>query len=460
MRALVWTLGIWTVALIIGRRNDFAIRNLRRSGWGAERIAIVLALLGSFTIAARTTTQQVLADPVVLERVVRAGLVGLGALVVAPAAVRRFRTTRLRSAPGLTLLWLYVVIAGLSTLYSVAPIVTGPKAIELAVGLMIITSLALSDSNISIIRQAVRFIIGLEASLVSAAVAGFFILPSTFSYIDYRPGFLFRATMSSPWASSNSLSAAGSVVAAYALASYFGSKDTKSKLVWMALFIVGTAGTVLASGRQGVAMWVVAVALLLLIHRRRLFFLLLGPAVVTLVVLNWEALLTVLQRNQSEQSLFLLTGRLRFWSAALSLVSEHLWTGFGFGAGGRFVALSSIGEGTRSNLHSGYLEALIGVGLLGIIPLLSAVAYGAWWAGRSLIKRVDTPVAILIVPLILHTFVDLGFGAWLKPDFLLLASIVALADTSRRAGRIDLPELPVPANPAVATHRQGAENHG
>ncbi len=428
MLSLAWTAAIWAVFLIaswILKRQSG-----ERIGWSAEQLAIVLVLLGSFTIAAQASTDEVLADPLVIERIIRAGLVGLGALVVAPSLLRHARSSKLRSAAGLTVLWLYLLVAALSTLYSVAPIVTGPKVIELAAGLLIITSLYLSPDPSANLKKAISFVVMLDLALTVAAVIGFFVLPGVFASLQYRRGFLFAATLVSPWASSNSLSAAGSVVAAFSLAKYFG-KPGAGRLRWIAGFTFGTAATVLASGRQGVAMWVVAVAILLFVHRRRLFILLIGPATLGLVYLNWDVVLSILSRNQSENSLLLLTGRVRFWQSAIASISRHPWTGFGFGAGGRFVALSAIGEGTRSNLHNGYLEALTGVGIMGFVPLLLSVVIAVGWSVRRLIRKVDTALAILMIPLVLHTFVDLGFGAWLKPDFLILAGIVALSDLKR-----------------------------
>ena len=368
--------------VFIARGSLREILHKPESGWSMERLAIVLVLLGSFTNAAKASANEVLADPVVLERVVRGALVLLGGLVVAPSLLRNLRSPGTRIGPGLTALWAYVLVAALSVLYSIAPIVTGPKVVELLVGLAIITSVATSSAPKEHLRQAIRFIVTLEASLVTTAVIGFFVHPSTFAMIAYRPGFLLPATMASPWASSNSLSAAAGLIAAFALASYFRGETLRVKAGWMTLFAIGTVGTILASGRQGVAIWMVATGILLWIHRRRLFLLLLGPAALGIVFLNWQEILGILSRNQSTQSLALLTGRVRFWTAALDSFAIHPWTGFGFGAGGRFVALKSIGEGSRSNLHSGYLEALLGVGLIGTILLLFAVAWAAWWTVR------------------------------------------------------------------------------
>ena len=81
-----------------------------------------------------------------------------------------------------------------------------------------------------------------------------------------------------------------------------------------------------------------------------------------------------------------------------------------------------------SNVHSGYIEALVGVGLLGVIPLLIAVGLVVSWSLGALRDGRDVPFAILIVPLVIHTFIDLGFGGWLKPDLILLVCLGGLAD--------------------------------
>ena len=86
-------------------------------------------------------------------------------------------------------------------------------------------------------------------------------------------------------------------------------------------------------------------------------------------------------------------------------------------------------------MHSGYFEALVGVGVFGLIPLLYAVFRSGVWAARSLLQKLDTAFAILFVPLILHTAIDQGFGAWLNEDFVLFACLAGLADLAFIAHR-------------------------
>jgi hypothetical protein len=48
---------------------------------------------------------------------------------------------------------------------------------------------------------------------------------------------------------------------------------------------------------------------------------------------------------------------------------------------------------------------------------------------------VDTAFAILLIPLLLHTAIDQGFGAWLNEDFVLFTCIAGLADAAFVASR-------------------------
>lgn len=390
-----------------------------------EHLALVLALLGTHSFVGGSTAEEILKNPLVLERLVRGALAAAALVVILPLLINRLRNSP-RVGPGMTALILYVVIAGTSALYSSATFVSAAKAFELGLGLLIVWALVLEPERpIEGLHRAVRFIISLEAALLSTAVIGFFLLPGTFSRVQDRPGFLTEATMVSPYSHSNGLSASGSMVAAYALALFLNSATTKERLKWGVLAVLGTAGTLLASGRQGLVIWLVATAVLLWVHRRKLFAFLVAPASAYLVASNWSSIWRIVARNQSRSTLSTWSGRRVWWASALEVWKDHPWTGYGFGVGGRFVASSSS---ARSSLHNGYMEALVGVGIIGLMPLAIAAVRMVIWCGDRLFRTNDTHLAILAVPLLLHTLVSLGFGGWLNEDFLILGVLVGLTD--------------------------------
>lgn len=431
MSGVIWAGVAWLTMLLVWRWLDF--RAGRESKWlSRENIAVLTALLGTKAIAAQTSAEEVLRDPVVLERLVRGGLAGLSLLISAPLVVGRLRQgSPLRAGRSLTALTFYLGICGVTVLYSVAPLVSAGKIFELGAGFSAICAAALAVDARSRLREMAKFIVILEAALLATAVIGFFVLPGAFSFVGNRPGFLFDATMGSPFAHSNYLSAIGALVGIYSLAMAFEAGARRERNLWMGGFAFGMMGTILASGRQGVVIIVVSAFVLLWYRRRAIFLTLIGPAAVAGLWLAWEPLARMFARGRPEL-LTSLTGRVGWWQAALEAWTAHPWTGYGYGAGGRFVALANIGRGRTSHLHSGYLEALIGVGILGVLPLLIAVMLVLAWSMGALRQGRDVPLAILIVPLVLHTSVAQGFGAWLNADFLMLACLAGIADWWRQ----------------------------
>lgn len=438
MRGFLWTAGVWavTIMLLVPRGRTGALRR-----WihflDREKLALLLVLLGTHTIAKVTTAEEVAADPLIIDRIMRGALAVLALAVIVPVLTKRARTVSNWSFPGMTGVTLYGVVAALSTVYSVFPLGTAGKVVELGAGIAVVWAVALRQDAQSGLRSLVRFVVILEAALVIGASVGFFILPAVFAVPTRRPGFLFSATMMSPWAHSNALSAGGGLVAAYSLAMVLSLEDRKLRLRWGSVFLASSFGIVLASGRQGVLIWLAGVAILLWLLRRRLFLLVAVPATAGIAGLYWDVLWPVLTRGDGPRNIASLTGRTGFWEAAYTAWLRHPWTGFGFGSGGRFVALQSIGKDTISSLHSGYFETLIGVGLLGLIPLVYAIFWVIKWSISNLRNRRDVCLAILVVPLLMHAAVANGFAAWLKEDTIVFMALVALADVSRTYVAVD-----------------------
>ncbi len=430
MQSLLWAGGIFGATYLIVYRGPWRVRPewvARHLRFRTEFVAIVLILLGSHSVAVRLAAEDVLRQPLVIETILRGALDALALVVVGPLLVRRLRDRLPERLSGLVALSAYVTFAGLSVLFSVAPMSTAGKVFELAAGTAVVATLTLGPDNRRALRDAVLFVILLEAALVAVAVAGFFLMPALFAEVQGRPGFIWQATMISPYAHSNGLSAAAGMVSAFSLARFL-SPERANQGFWGSLVVVGSLGVVLGSGRQGVAIWLAAGIAVLWVRRRRLFMLLIGPGVAAFIVLNWDAVLLALGREQQASTLATWSGRLVWWQSAIDAWSEHPWTGFGFGAGGRFVALARVGSDAASSVHNGYLEVLIGVGIIGSIPFVYMIWRMLRWSVVHLIRGLDTAHAVLFIPLMLHTLVSLGFGGWVSSDFLIFAMLVGIAD--------------------------------
>lgn len=430
LRGLIWVavicIGFFTIFSRFRRRDQVV------ADWfGREQLALILALLGTFSIASGTTdTDEVLRDPVTIERAVRGGLAVLALLIVAPALVNRIRSY----TPGhraLTGLLAYVGVALVSTIYSAAPLVTAAKVLELTAGLAPILAIALGPEPGRRLRNTAILMIGLVSAMLTVTVVGFVALPSVFRTFGSRPGFVIQETLVSPYLHNNGLAALGALIAVFAAARMLRSSDHRR--LWSSVAVVGVLNVVLAAGRQGVIILLVGLAIVLWSTRRTLLVGLVVPAAAWITYEYGDTLFDIFARNRP-QNLGTLSGRVGWWEVALETWSAHPWTGWGYGAGGRFVALASIGR-TTSSVHSGYIETLVGVGIIGIVGLIYALAEVLVWSFRNL--RTETALATLIFPLALRTAVSQGFGGWLNIEFVLFALLVAIVDQNRIDRRAD-----------------------
>jgi len=440
MGGLTWTLVIWVmVLLVLGREGVLSRQRGRRLHLSRIEVAIIAVLLGTHSLVGGSNVEDILANPVVLERVIRGALSGVGLLLVVPNLRATIPELKTGHWPAMTALSAYAGVAAASVLYSAAPIVTVGKVFELSAGLAIAWALLSSSSVKQHLSDAIRLVVVLEGAIIGVALIGFFVLPDMFtSFGDSRPGFLLDRVMGSPSAHPNTLSASGALVAAYALAAVFRSESRSEKVQWMVWSIVGTLSMLFASGRQGLVIWLAAVAVLLWIHRRRLFIVVIAPLTALVLVANWEVLWDAITRNQSSETLATLSSRLIWWGAAIEAWKSHPFTGYGYGVGGRFVALRGLSN--TASVHSGYLEALVGLGLIGTLLLMIVLTRVALWAVPRLRQGLDTTAPILVIPLLLHTGVSLGFAGWLNADFLLFAFLALSSDLAfrerRRLGRL------------------------
>ena len=436
MIGLAWTAAIWALMTLVA----FALRNRHprlRSYFSLENLALLIALLGTFSVTSGLTeAEEVLREPVVLERVIRGVLAGLALAIAGPILLSRLRQPRRIGYHAISAIVVYLGVALVSTLYSAAPLVTVAKIFEMVAGLAAVLAVAFGPDARRRLEDTVTLVLVSQLALLAAGVVGFFLMPELFAPFETRPGFVSLRTLAPPFMHSNAVSSASALVAIFALAKLLGAR--KGRAFWATGFAISALALVLSSGRQGVAMALFGVGLVLWVERRKLFALLIGPAAVLLFVAYQQQIIVALSRDRPSNWVSL-SGRLPWWEAAITAWERHPWTGWGYSTGGRFVALQSIDSDVVSSVHSGFLEVLVGVGILGAIPFLYALGRVLVWAARKMAARADTAFAVLIVPLIIRTAVSPGFGGWLNVEFVLFALLAALADvdpiTHRGHGR-------------------------
>lgn len=83
-----------------------------------------------------------------------------------------------------------------------------------------------------------------------------------------------------------------------------------------------------------------------------------------------------LERGQTSHGLNTLSGRTVIWSAAHEVWLQHQWLGLGYYTGHR-LGIPGLSE-TQSNIDNTWLETLVDVGILGMIPLALFMLSGLW----------------------------------------------------------------------------------
>lgn len=453
MIGLLSTGVIWVVAILATRSPPWA-RPIRRLSinLGREHTILVLLLLAHHARAERAGAEDTLANPFVVETIARGGLALVALALLVPLFVPQARLSNVIRGKryGMLAIGFYYIVAALSILWSAAPLNTAGKILEIAVAFGLVWVLVMRPDAVDALKNTLKFVLFLEATLIIVAIGGFLVWPSVFAEDLSRRGFFFRGTMVAPFGGPNGFSAVGAMLAAYSAAHIFQTKRGRSRAHWIALFILGSLSTVLSSGRQGVMIWMVGLAVVLLVFRREIFLLFVAPVSAALIFFNWDFLWGIVSRDQVSGSLTTLTGRTQLWEAGLDAFWRQPLTGYGFGAGSRFVALRSIGKDYLVHIHNGFLEALLGVGIIGFIPFLYAVARTLGWSIRHLVRRIDVPYAILLIPLLMQNVFGLGFGAWFNPNLLLFVLLVGLADAM---GVRPEPERPGRSRPRVIHFR-------
>lgn len=431
MIGLISTAVIWGIAIGVTRNARWArsLDALSR-GLGREHAVVVLILLAFHSRATRTGAEDTLSNPFVIETIMRGALALAALAVLAPLFLPNARLALAvrRKFYGMMGLGLYFLVAAVSTVWSASALNTAGKVLEVAVAFGLVWALVVREDNVDAIKRTIKFVLFLETCLILVAISGFLLVPSVFSDNLTRPGFFFRGTMIAPFGGPNGFSAVGAMLGSFALASYFQTPKGQPKAHWVALLMVGSVSTTLSSGRQGVLIWLVGISIIMILFRRELFLLFVAPMAVGMVMLNWDIVWGIVSRNQVSGSLNTLTGRTTLWAAGMDAFFQRPITGWGFGAGSRFVALRAIGKDYLTHIHNGFIEALIGVGLLGFIPFIYVVARTLSWSIRHLVRRTEVQFAILAIPLILQNMFGLGFGAWFNTNLMMFALLVGLAD--------------------------------
>jgi O-antigen ligase len=390
---------------------------------------ILFVLLASTFVWRARATQSLDSNPLDTAASTRVLLVSLAALL-AFAFLTHTRSGPTSVPVSLRWLSLYVVAAAVSALGSPLPLQALYRAYELGVGLLA-AAVALSIRPARPGWTLARLMLYGSGSLVALIwiealihpSGGFVPTPGIFPYTlqGYLPSF-----------SSNSVGTFGGVLAILGLARDPLTSNGLFRSSRVAL-VAGVVTLLAAQYRTGIIAFLVAIAVMLWQRNRYMVMAAAIAAVFAVSIFGgWASLVgsgqKVFAKGRPEQ-VHNLDSRTEYWKAALPLIRERPVLGWGLNVGSRRV-LSTFDQ-TISTIHSTWVEALLGTGLIGsallLLAFLAALCEGWMVRADPLGNSLLGVIVFISVRTLTGTTIELfGIGS-----FIFVISVIAAGQLAR-----------------------------
>lgn len=348
--------------------------------------ALTIILIATMTFRSRTASQ-IGSNPLDLAGLFRVTCIGVAALMAMRSLSVKIEDGKASTeAPTCLRAYAIYVVATLpGAAVAVAPLFVMFRVLELGTQVLAVYACirAFNGDMRVPLKRCVQFVWFLGLSVIVGAV----ILPEL-ALQSVREGLLpFRVEGVIPLLSANTVGALGALLFAIGLGS--PRRSASSTIFGMSLVI-------LSQYRTGY----VALALVLLVwlaskQRVSSFLAVVIAAILMIGVVSTSEFENAWRRGDSESDLRGLNSRVTFWEAALDVTRRSPIIGTGLSSGTRFEVMEDrLGFGGTSTVHSTWVEALVGTGILGVLPLLVSLLV----AVRGAVSRlVGSPVALMVL---------------------------------------------------------------
>jgi hypothetical protein len=409
-----------------------------RSVIGYIAIEVPALLICASTLVFRARDTEAIAanplDPAGFFRVLCVGaalMFGLGSLLT-PVERQNTFVGRVTSRP-FRLYVAYVFVVFLGAAFSVSPTLTIYRGVELA-ALVAVVGGAARIGGRRALQRVEHVLYWFFVALVSSAWVGAILFPGRGldpidSPIPYQLNGIF------PSVSSNGLGLLGVLLLFWSIGRLMAPQhelNVRPRITKM-VAILGFITLIFAQYRTGYASALVGLVILLFVRRQvglaSLFatvavaFVLWGPSLV-------ETIQPIALRGQTVERAQELSGRQSWWEAAIPVWKKSPVLGRGLLTATRFEVLAELGRGTTSTIHSTWIEALVGTGVVGI-SLLVAFFLTMW--KRSIgeaLRPGGRLVPILIMTIFsLRTYTGTTFEGAGTDTLLFLTIALSLRDT-------------------------------
>jgi hypothetical protein len=340
--------------------------------------------------------------------------------------------------------------SAVTTIWSVFPAWSLYKACEYCVDVAILAGVIYAAHTVEDYKSLFDWTWTLLGASLATAYMGMVLWPKDALERGFNFGLLnFRLRGVFPEQGANRIGDLSAIMVIVGLIRFMPLEGKPTKRSWYIFMMgFGVVALFLSQTRSAILGLAVGVCLFLWFSKRVTFRMVLTWGVVALLagILFLEftdagaLVLAYMRRGQSDEQLATLSGRVLWWATAWRLYgTTPLGIGMGAWAAERVPALTRIGLGTHEQLHSDYVETILGTGFYGLAPLFLSLA-GTWWMivrtvrdrAAPLLERQLSLEAIGVLGVLtvrtvfqnvmtlhpaLHYFVLVGFAEWLRRKY-------------------------------------------
>jgi O-antigen ligase len=426
-----------------------------KHGYLAVELPLVLLLLSTLVFRLRDT-EALAANPLDSAAFFRVGCVAAALLLsILALCYNDWEAPEpVRSRP-FRLYGFYVVVVFIGAPLSVIPVSTAYRGLEVGAGWLVLLA-AIRTIGRPAIPRIETTVYWFTVALVVSVWVGIVVFPGqAVASTDFLLGespLPWQLVGVIPSISSNGVGTLGATLFLWSLGYRLGpprNYGPRPRVV-PGLALLGLITLIGAQYRTGYVAAAVGLLVLVVMRKPELLVGVLIAGVVAAVL--WGS--TILQtaepyalRGQTAETATQMSGRLYWWENAIPVWQESPVVGKGLLTATRFEVFQEIGLGMTSGLHSTWLEALVGTGIVGAALLASALLISLRRALREALRPGGRIVPLLLLTMIaVRSVTGTTFEVFDPMTIMFLAIALSLPDGQREdsAPNYELPTRILP----------------
>lgn len=341
-------------------------------GYLAVELPVLLLLLSTLVLRVRGS-DELASNPLDLAGMFRAGCAGMALLLGGAALLFGKKRAGIdsRTSRPFRLYALYTLVVFAAVPLSVYPLLTAYRGLELVAGIIVLFGASQTVGTREAVLRIKKILFWLLVALVVSVWLGVILSPAhAFRTLMIPSPLPIQIQGVQPAMASNTVGFFSVLLGIWALVRLLSrnSSDYLRPSLAVPLVILSAITLTLTQYRTGYVAAVAAGLVLLALRARKALI----PAVVVVITaftLWGNALISEGQsfalRGQTPDQVVELSSRRDWWSAAVPVWERSPIVGVGLLTGSRFEVFAPLGNELTSTLHGGWIEALVGTGVVG-----------------------------------------------------------------------------------------------